>query len=57
MTSDALGGTADDGTIESVLAFYRDEIARARVITDSATLEELSRARSPHYGIDGHTGD
>jgi len=42
---------ADDGTIESVLAFYRDEIARARVITDSATLEELSRARSPHYGI------
>ncbi len=41
----------DDDTVESVLAFYRGEITRARAITDSATLEELSRVESPHVGI------
>lgn len=42
---------AADATVDSVLAFYRDEVERATAITDGASsLDDHAARPSPHYG-------
>jgi uncharacterized damage-inducible protein DinB len=37
-------------TVASVVAFYRESTARARSITEGASLDAMSASPSPHYG-------
>jgi len=47
---DAVFRVEPEDTVASVLAFYRDSVKESRRIAAGASLEDVSKSESPHYG-------